>query len=370
MGSLGRQLGQFGLNLALLPYDAWISLDAIGRTLLRVLITRRRLLEWETSSDTEKGKRAGLGGLYLKMCAVPVLAGTVGAALGWFEPAQLPVALPLLILWMLAPGIAWWISRPLTTARSALTDPDRAFLRRTARKTWFFFETFVNEQEHWLPPDNFQEAPTPVVASRTSPTNMGLALLANLAARDFGYLSEGGLLRRTRDALASMESLERFRGHFYNWYDTRTREPLLPLYVSSVDSGNLAGHLLTLGAGLRELSEEPVYRPKVFDGLRDTLEILLLLTDEHRRFARLRGLLDPPPIDPAGGLRASGRRRRRGEAPRGFAGERNGGPSGAGPRAWFDSAKITWLTGLPSRPGWRFRKNRPPSRDGSDSTSR
>ena len=116
------------------------------------------------------------------------------------------------------------------------------FLRRTARKTWHFFETFVTAQENWLPPDNFQEIPAPAIASRTSPTNIGLALLANLAARDFGYISTGRLIRRTQDTLGAMQRLERYRGHFYNWYETRTLHPLLPLYVSSVDSGNLAGH--------------------------------------------------------------------------------------------------------------------------------
>ena len=142
-----------------------------------------------------------------------------------------------------------------------------AFLRRTARKTWHFFETFVTAQENWLPPDNFQEEPVPVVASRTSPTNMGLALLANLAACDFGYLSVGQLMRRTQDALATMQRLERHRGHFFNWYDTRTLKPLLPLYVSSVDSGNLAGHLLTLGPGLAELAAQPILAPQIFAGL-------------------------------------------------------------------------------------------------------
>ena len=120
------------------------------------------------------------------------------------------------------------------------------FLRNTARKTWHYFETFVTAGENWLPPDNYQEVPVPTIATRTSPTNMGLALLANLAALDFGYLPADGLIRRTRDTLATMQGLERYRGHFYNWYDTRTLEPLLPLYISSVDSGNLAGHLLTL----------------------------------------------------------------------------------------------------------------------------
>ena len=135
----------------------------------------------------------------------------------------------------------------------------------------------MTEQENWLPPDNFQEEPFTGVAARTSPTNIGLALLANLAARDLGYVSVGRLLRRTEATLATMQKLERFRGHFYNWYETRTLQPLLPRYVSSVDSGNLAGHLLTLGAGLREIADTPIYDPQIFAGLRDTAEILKAL---------------------------------------------------------------------------------------------
>ena len=162
-----------------------------------------------------------------------------------------------------------------------------SFLRVIARRTWHFFDTFVTAQENWLPPDNFQENPNPVIATRTSPTNMGLALLANLAARDFGYLSTGRLIQRTHDAFATMQKLERHRGHFYNWYETRTLQPLHPLYVSSVDSGNLAGHLLTLAAGLREQADEPVYTPQIFAGLRDTLKVLMDLAGEIAALSQL-----------------------------------------------------------------------------------
>ena len=161
------------------------------------------------------------------------------------------------------------------------------FLRRTARKTWYFFETFVTAQENWLPPDNFQEVRAPTIASRTSPTNIGLTLLANLAARDLGYLSAGGLIRRTQDTLATMQRLERHRGHFYNWYDTRTLQPLLPRYVSSVDSGNLAGHLLTLASGLREQADETPFTQQIFAGLRDTVRILRELAHDNAALATL-----------------------------------------------------------------------------------
>lgn len=115
---------------------------------------------------------------------------------------------------MVAPGLAWWISRPLDPADSGFSEAQRVFLRGIARRTWKFFETFVTADEHWLPPDNFQEVPRPTTAHRTSPTNLGLALLSNLAARDFGYLSLGRLQQRTNDMLSTMEGLERHRGHF------------------------------------------------------------------------------------------------------------------------------------------------------------
>ncbi len=145
------------------------------------------------------------------------------------------------------------------------------FLRGLSRRTWRYFADFVGPEHNWLPPDNYQEYPSPTVAPRTSPTNMGMALLANLAAHDFGYISTGEFLRRTDRALRTMEKLERFRGHFYNWYDTRTLQPLHPQYISSVDSGNLAGSLLALRAGLGELKNQPVLSHRTFDGLEDTL---------------------------------------------------------------------------------------------------
>ncbi|MFA5205287.1 MAG: glucoamylase family protein [Lentisphaeria bacterium] len=300
-GAAGRQLCQGFLTLALLPYDAFVSLDAIGRTLPRLLVTRRRLLEWQTSGEAERTPHTGLAGGYATLWIAPGLALAVGGSLAAWQPGQLALALPLLGLWLAAPWIAWWISRPLAAATPDLTAAQTGFLRHTARMTWHYFETFVTAQENWLPPDNFQEAPGPVLALRTSPTNMGLALLANLAARDLGYLSAGGLLRRTQDALATLQRLERHRGHFYNWYETTTLRPLPPLYVSSVDSGNLAGHLLTLGAGLRELADEKIFTPQVFAGLRDTVGVLRAGTRDLAALAGLEAdLATPPP-----GLRAA-----------------------------------------------------------------
>jgi cyclic beta-1,2-glucan synthetase len=299
-GSYARQLGQIFLTMAFLPYDAFISLDAIGRTLLRLLLTHKRLLEWQTSSDSERTTRADLTGFYATMWITPAAALASGLFLATMQPAQLSLALPLLAVWLAAPWIAWWISQPIESTTPALTAEQLTFLGRTARKTWHFFETLVTAQENWLPPDNFQEVPDPRTASRTSPTNMGLALLANLAACDLGHLSPGGLIRRTQDTLATMQRLERYRGHFYNWYETRTLQALRPLYISSVDSGNLAGHLLTLASGLREQAGEKIFTPQILAGLRDTVGILRDLSRNNATLEKLDEELKQTPS----GLRA------------------------------------------------------------------
>jgi len=269
----GRQFGQVILTLVTLPYEALLSLDAIVRTLLRLLVTHQRLLEWQTSTDSDRTKRADLMGCTASMWIAPGIALMTGLLLATLHPEQLFTALPFLVLWFLAPVITWGLSLNIKVLPPDLSPDQRIFLKQTARKTWRYFETFVTAQENWLPPDNVQEVPVTTIASRTSPTNMGLALLANLAAHDFGYLSTGGLIQRIQNTLATMKRLDRHRGHFYNWYDTRTLQPLMPLYVSSVDSGNLAGHLLTLGSGLRQLSDEPVFSPAVFSGLLDTVGV-------------------------------------------------------------------------------------------------
>ena len=294
-GSGGRQLAQIFLALAFLPYDAFISVDAIVRTLLRLLVTRNRLLEWTPSGDSERTARADLAGFYSTMWVAPVVALISGLVLASRHFSHSAAALPILGLWLAAPWIAWWISQPIESAALDLSPEQWTFLRRMARKTWHFFETFVTAEENWLPPDNFQEAPVPTVASRTSPTNIGLALLANLAARDLGYLPTGSLIRRTEDTLATLQRLERYQGHFYNWYDTRTLLPLLPLYVSSVDSGNLAGHLLTLGSGLREVADEKILSPACFAGLRDTAGVLKELAGESPALAKLEAELEKTP---------------------------------------------------------------------------
>ena len=300
--TLGRNLVQIFLTFAFLPYDAFISLDAIVRTLVRLLVTRKRLLEWRTSSDSENGSRANLLGFHATMWIAPAIALATGILLFIGHPAHLALAPPVLFLWLMAPTIAWWISLPIKNEAPNLTESQRKFLRITSRKTWHYFETFVTAEDHWLPPDNFQEIPVAKIATRTSPTNMGLSLLANLAALDLGYISIGGMMLRTRNTLATMQGLERYRGHFYNWYDSRTLEVLAPHYVSSVDSGNLAGHLLTLGAGLREQIKAKTFGPQIFEGLLDSVRVLREIDHKNSALAAMEADMNHPPISPRAGL--------------------------------------------------------------------
>ena len=278
--SAGRHAVQAVLTIVFLPYETFFSLTAIVRTIWRMLITHTRLLEWSPSSAPGRDRRIDLVAHCRAMWVAPVFACAVAVYLTRSEPVAFVVAMPVLGLWFASPAIAWWISLPLARRAAALTDDQTLFLRKLSRKTWAFFEQFVGPDDHWLPPDNYQEHPVSTVAHRTSPTNMGLALLANLSAYDFGYLSAGQLIERTANALHTMDALERHRGHFYNWYDTQSLKPLLPTYVSTVDSGNLAGHLLTLRPGLLSLPDQKILGPRFFDGLNDTFKILEDMTGE------------------------------------------------------------------------------------------
>ncbi|MCB2180550.1 MAG: cyclic beta 1-2 glucan synthetase [Desulfobulbaceae bacterium] len=262
------------LTLVLLPYDTLICLDAILRSGVRMLFTRRGLLLWHMRSYAHRNARRTLVDFFKEMWIAPFLALMLALVLTGSRSGEISFWAPVLLLWLVSPVVGWRISMPLLSPAPDLTIEQRIFLRTSARRTWRYFADFVGPQDNWLPPDNIQEYPAPTIASRTSPTNMGMSLLANMAAYDFGYIPAGEVLRLVGNTLASMEKLERYRGHFYNWYDTRTQKPLSPQYISSVDSGNLAGSLLTLQAGLIELKDQPVLSAKAFQGLQDTLQVL------------------------------------------------------------------------------------------------
>lgn len=270
-----RSAGQLILYLACLPHEAWYSLVAILRTCWRLIVSKRHLLEWTPSDQVDRQQRDTLVAWIVTMWMGPVvaLAVVVGlATTGRFE--SLLLSAPLLILWFVSPLLMRFLSRPFRRVEPKLDATQIRFLRRMARKTWEFFDRFITPEDHWLPPDNYQETASKGVARRTSPTNMGLSLLANLSAYDFGYITMQQFLTRTTNALGTMMKLERYRGHLYNWYNTETLAPLLPRYVSTVDSGNLAGHLLTLRQGLFALIDEPLLNMRYLDGLKDTWDVL------------------------------------------------------------------------------------------------
>ena len=276
--SAGMHFTQAAFTLITLPYEAFFSMDAIIRTIWRTLISHKKLLEWNPSNLRARNNRINLIGSYRMMWISPAVAIFSFLYLGIIKQEFPAVVLPILFLWAASPTITWWISLPLVRREAKLTASQKLFLRDLSRKTWSFFETFVGPEDNWLPPDNYQENPVGVVAHRTSPTNMGLALLANLTAYDFGYISASQLIDRTSKALRTMEKLKRYNGHFLNWYDTQSLLPLRPLYISSVDSGNLAGHLLTLRQGILSLPEQKIVGHQLFEGISDTLRIIIEIT--------------------------------------------------------------------------------------------
>jgi cyclic beta-1,2-glucan glucanotransferase len=272
--SAGHPLTLTLLNMVMLPYDAQICLDAIRRSAVRMLFTRRGLLLWQLPSYASRNACRKLIDFFKEMWFAPVMVLLLSFSLSQHHLAEVFFWAPVLMLWLVSPVVAWWISLPLSLREADLSDEQRLFLYTSARRTWRYFADFVGPENNWLPPDNFQEYPVAVIASRTSPTNIGMALLANQSAYDFAYITAGEFLQLTENTLAAMEKLERYRGHFYNWYNTHTLQPLQPQYVSSVDSGNLVGCLLTLHAGLAELKCQPVLSLNAFQGLGDTLQVL------------------------------------------------------------------------------------------------
>ena len=282
------------LKVLLMAHLAWMMGDAIIRTFYRLFVSRQNLLEWRTASQAAKTGGSDISAYYSMMygaviigvvgLAIPVLADSTGAFVAFF----------FAIFWIGSPAVACWISRSAETEdRLRISAADVHTLRTVARRTWHYFETFVTAEHHNLPPDNFQESPAPVVAPRTSPTNIGVYLLSVVSARDFGWISLSDAITRIDATMTTIESMPRDRGHLYNWYDTTTLKPLYPLYISAVDSGNLAGHLVAVAASCAEWAEAPsVHLQGDFEGILDTVTILDEsledLPDDRRQLRPLR----------------------------------------------------------------------------------
>jgi cyclic beta-1,2-glucan synthetase len=267
-------LAQTALLTTMLAYQAWLMVDAIGRTIWRMAVTRRNLLEW-IPADLLGSMRADFGGFYARMFR-GVLFALAGLAIVLIaNSGSLPaLALPFFASWLAAPVVAWRISRtPTAAARSQLSIEKQSALRLIGRRTWRFFESFVTAEDNHLPPDNYQEDPRGILAHRTSPTNIGLYLLSVVAARDFGWCGLRDALDRAEATLQTLARMQKFRGHLYNWYDSQDLRPLEPRYVSSVDSGNLAAHLVTLAGACREWQENPQPRASAIAGLTDATDL-------------------------------------------------------------------------------------------------
>ncbi|MEX1004501.1 MAG: glucoamylase family protein [Acidimicrobiia bacterium] len=263
-----RVAGRLLLQAAFLAHQAVRTTEAILLTLWRLTITRKNLLNWVTAEDTERQFGLERSDFVRRMGPSMVIGFGGAVAAAAVNQDAVVAALVWSGLWVAAPLLAHWASIPVPTrVADPATDDERAILRLSGRRTWRFFERFVTEEDNWLPPDNFQED-TQVVAHRTSPTNIGLYLLTVLSAREFGWISIEETVSKLENTIVTIGRLERFEGHLLNWYDTVTLEPLLPRYVSTVDSGNLAGHLLAVSVGCARLRDiDP--GPEVAEGIRD-----------------------------------------------------------------------------------------------------
>jgi cyclic beta-1,2-glucan synthetase len=280
---------QVALAIVFLPHQAWVSADAIVRTLWRMGVSRNHLLEWRTASQTERAIESSARAAWRGMWPAVILAGAIAAAVTWRVVGgpgtavpvwELAVAvLPFILVWIASPAIAHALGAPAVRRQLRIPAASRREALRYALLHWRFFDRFVGTETNWLAPDNFQEDPKPVVAMRTSPTNMGLQLLATMSAWDLGFITLDDLVRRLELAFRSLERMRRFHGHFYNWYDLNNLSVMEPAYVSTVDSGNLAGHLIALRQACLELIDEPVLDSRVWRAV----ETALALADERMR---------------------------------------------------------------------------------------
>jgi len=273
-GDVRTNTAQVFLSALLLPHQAYLMTDAILRTIYRKLFSRKKLLEWVTAADAERDSRNDLSSMSRFMWPAELLA-LLGIVLTLIvHRAALPLATGFGLVWLTAPLVAWWVSRPRPAERKLLNAEDMKLARIVARRTWRFFEAFVGPEDHWLPPDNFQEDPTPVIAHRTSPTNIGLLFLTTSAAHDLGYIGSLEFVERQELTFSTIGRLGKFHGHLFNWYDTKTLEPLHPQYISTVDSGNLAGHLIAVKQACIELPDTKLFDERIIAGLRDTVDAI------------------------------------------------------------------------------------------------
>ena len=300
MLGLKAALFRFLITFVMLPYQAFLMGNAILVTLSRVLVTHRNMLEWIPSADVEKMQKSTLRSYCAQMWIPTLGCMCIPILTVVFMPEALGLGLSFALLWSSEPLIAYAMSREIKDALPQASPEDTRELRRIARKTWRYFEEFTMTQTHFLPPDSNQVDPPRGIAHRTSPTNIGLGLLAVLAARDFGYIGTGKLVELLDKTITTVEALPKWNGHLLNWYDTTTLLPLKPEYVSTVDSGNYIGYLITLRQGLLEYLNNPLVDARLVSGLEDTLacagmqEIALAQLGDIRHAVSKQGYIDMP----------------------------------------------------------------------------
>lgn len=248
-------MAQLALSIAFMAHTAGLMLDAIFRSLHRMFFSHRNLLEWRTAQQVGSSGTRGPVQYYRLMWSSVILAIGFLSIVLVTNPVNAYSASILALAWLVAPALAWWTSQTLENEdRLHVSEAEARTLRGVGRRTWRFFESFVNAEHNFLPPDNFQESPTPLVAGRTSPTNIGLYMLSTVTARDMGWIGFFDCIDRLQQTIETVEKMEKYKGHLFNWYDTRDLRVLHPQYVSAVDSGNLAGHLIVVSSTLKEWS--------------------------------------------------------------------------------------------------------------------
>ncbi|MBD9593298.1 MULTISPECIES: cyclic beta-(1,2)-glucan synthase [Ensifer] len=289
---------QVALRIVFIAHNAAMMGDAIVRSLYRTFVSGKLMLEWRTAAQVQSAGHGTIGDYYRAMWVAPALSA-ISLALAAISDTGLPfIGIPFALLWALSPAVAWFVSQSAET-EDQLVVSDEAIdeMRLIARRTWRYFETFVTAEQHFLPPDNFQETPQPVLAERTSPTNIGVYLLSVMSARDFGWIGFEETINRLEQTIATIDRMPKYRGHLFNWYRTNTLETMEPRYISSVDSGNLAGHLIAVSSMCRDWAEAPsAHVQGSLTGIGDVAailqEVLRDLPDDRKTVRPLRRLIE------------------------------------------------------------------------------
>ncbi|AOR23721.1 GH36-type glycosyl hydrolase domain-containing protein [Clostridium taeniosporum] len=270
-----KSFQQILLIFTFIPYQSLLMIDAIIRTLFRLCISKKNLLEWQSFDSVEKKYNKNSLKSHLKRMWISPIMGLLVLYLSIYNPIGIVVYSAVVsALWIISPYVAYSISRNIYKNKFTLQEEQNVYLREISRRIYAYYEDFVNEENNYLAPDNYQEKPFKGIAHRTSPTNIGMGLVSNVVAYDLGYITMMELIDKTEMILNSMKDLQIVHGHYLNWYDTKTKVPLWPRYVSTVDSGNLLGNLWVLKRAMEELKDKEIIRLNELISLKDIYNII------------------------------------------------------------------------------------------------